>query len=598
MSDENKNNVLGNVNLIRKNISEQTNNEAPAASNNLEDTSSNNLSETTKPTETTSNSYEEIIRVGLLKGQLSIILDEFSFLFLSTANEEKSANNESKKGIDRKAGKSKQGQRPNFGQLPPEEKPAPSNGPINTEEIKLQKLQKDHSPVVNEDAIPFTTNKEIESKDIFYYIHISNDGWKITTNKESTAAIIIPSDLISNENRSSSSIAIATRLYLLASISHQRKEISNAWLNAIENKTHSKQEKIPKSDFYKKCHQYIDDISKNKLIDISTKGIKKYTHSIQEKIAKSKFHEKCRQRVYSNLPDGLIDIFENIHSRESRPLIFITIPVAVSIIFTWMPIWRHGGVDSYIMAAMLLFSCLPFSINLGMAIFNSNTKSQQDKIVENIAKETKKILSSINQDTTKVAGNFIQMNGVVLNGDNYNWYVPEPFLRLIDEKLRIKESTASITSVLDMQALTAFHKEDKEHRLHLSKSITAAGSGIFTGFFTYEVGESVLKYIHTVTNADDRTLQYWLYTKAGVAATKVENLDFSTAVGDHTKAHTEAHTISTTAGLDKAYHENFAHHEMVGQAWLLTATIIFTFLAMCISYIKPHESSHEGHGHH
>lgn len=93
-------------------------------------------------------------------------------------------------------------------------------------------------------------------------------------------------------------------------------------------------------------------------------------------------------------------------------------------------------------------------------------------------------------------------------------------LREIDEALHIKASFDSLDKVIATQSqnVSSDHKQKQEHRLHAYQNIVAAGSGVFTGFFTYEVGESVLKFIHASQFADDRSLQYWLFTKAGVSA--------------------------------------------------------------------------------
>ncbi len=345
-------------------------------------------------------------------------------------------------------------------------------------------------------------------------------------------------------------IAHVTRLYLLANISLKRDEVG---------------------DIFYKINEKNEETNKKSLINPTS-------------------NEKIN------------DIFERI--KNAPGITFSTTCFFLSICI-WLPILipAHYKFNTlWAMVPLIIISSIWLGFPFFTSIRNILKTENEDEFIKETIKNLKKIQSDLSLINTKVAACHIAFDDKVRSRDFALWYVAEPILRDIDDKLKIKQAFASLDKVINMQSLLAVHKDDKEHRLHAAKSITAAGSGIFTGFFTYEVGESVLKYIHATGNADDRSLHYWLYTKAGVAAGKVENVEFSSVVAEHTTSTTaeagKSHTTSTTAELDKAYHEKFAHHEIMGQACLLTVTLIVTFLAMYISYKKPHDAGEAGHGHH
>jgi len=62
--------------------------------------------------------------------------------------------------------------------------------------------------------------------------------------------------------------------------------------------------------------------------------------------------------------------------------------------------------------------------------------------------------------------------------------------------------------------------------------------------------------------------------------------------------HDPTATVKSINELDQHYGHNFAHHEIIGQAWLLTITIVVTWIAGFIAWHKPHEQRGGGHEHH
>ena len=261
-------------------------------------------------------------------------------------------------------------------------------------------------------------------------------------------------------------------------------------------------------------------------------------------------------------------------------------------------------------AARILFGLTSLT---GVAAFVQALRQKQgqtpeDKQIEKISEMAIELRSELAQINLKVASGYACIDNTPLEATSA--LSPEGLLREIDEALHIKASFDSLDKVIATQSqnVSSDHKQKQEHRLHAYQNIVAAGSGVFTGFFTYEVGESVLKFIHASQFADDRSLQYWLFTKAGVSAS-LQGAGQSPAhapvlpvVGEaHAEPGAEQTSVTTAQSineLDQLYHENFAHHELVGQAWLLTITIVVTWFAGYIGWHKPHDEHGGGHGHH
>mgnify|MGYP003703370561 CR=1 FL=1 len=280
--------------------------------------------------------------------------------------------------------------------------------------------------------------------------------------------------------------------------------------------------------------------------------------------------------------------------------------LAVALI--WLKVWNCP--DLVFTVVLYLFGVASVT-GLGafiQALRQKQGHTSEDKQIEEISEMAIEVRSELAQINLKVASGYACIDNTPL--DARNALAPEGLLREIDDALHIKASFDSLDKVIatQMQNVSTDHKQKQEHRLHAYQNIVAAGSGVFTGFFTYEVGESVLKFIHATQFADDRSLQYWLFTKAGVSAS-LQGAGQSPAhapvlpvVGEAHAAHGAEHATVTTAGsiqeLDQLYHENFVHHELVGQAWLLTITIVVTWIAGYIGWHKPHDEHGGGHEHH
>ena len=279
-----------------------------------------------------------------------------------------------------------------------------------------------------------------------------------------------------------------------------------------------------------------------------------------------------------------------------------------AIALIWLKVWDCPDVVFTIALYLFGLTSLTGVAAFVQALRQKQGQTPEDKQIEKISEMAIELRSELAQINLKVASGYACIDNTPLEATSA--LSPEGLLREIDEALHIKASFDSLDKVIATQSqnVSSDHKQKQEHRLHAYQNIVAAGSGVFTGFFTYEVGESVLKFIHASQFADDRSLQYWLFTKAGVSAS-LQGAGQSPAhapvlpvVGEaHAEPGAEQTSVTTAQSineLDQLYHENFAHHELVGQAWLLTITIVVTWFAGYIGWHKPHDEHGGGHGHH
>lgn len=278
-----------------------------------------------------------------------------------------------------------------------------------------------------------------------------------------------------------------------------------------------------------------------------------------------------------------------------------------AIALIWLKVGNYSG---------LFFDCVRFAFfsmsvfgvfSFGFALMRKQGKTSGDYEIDELAKMAAEFRSDLSQINLKVASGYAEFNGSPLEA---SLPPPEGVLRKIDDILQVKSSLDSLDKVIatQLQSVSTDHKKKQELRLHVYQNIVAAGSGIFTGFFTYEVGESVLKFIHATQYADDRSLQYWLFTKAGVFASlqgtgqpsvQAPVLPVVGSISAEKGATLEnATTAQSISELDHFYHENFVHHELTGQAWLLTITIVVSWIAGYIGWHKPHSEHSSGHENH
>ncbi len=141
----------------------------------------------------------------------------------------------------------------------------------------------------------------------------------------------------------------------------------------------------------------------------------------------------------------------------------------------------------------------------------------------------------------------------------------EAFRRLILDRLKSTEMTV---------------KRAHEGQQHARRAVMAAGGAIFTGFFAFEAGESILHYQHLQSRCDANSFLYWSMQQLKPTAQPV----------------THATTTQETGHFCSSY-EDFHNHELSATGVLLLATLAISLLTAIISIRRPNEERN-GHEHH
>lgn len=225
-------------------------------------------------------------------------------------------------------------------------------------------------------------------------------------------------------------------------------------------------------------------------------------------------------------------------------------------------------------------------------LYALNLKSLKHRIEEKLHENSTEKLSHTMADLVQTNTNVAALN---LTPAPLEAPVSELLLCKMDQALHLKERLTSIESVIKARAtyLNSNVQHIEKHRDRVRRSITAAGSGVFVGFFTYEVGESVMSYLHVAHHQDANAMLYWLFA----------NKDRIKVAEEHaTPAHQETiaapHTVHHAPEIDAAFLDAYHQPELYAHSWLLTLTIVFSVITAWIAIRKPESEQGGGHGHH
>lgn len=226
-----------------------------------------------------------------------------------------------------------------------------------------------------------------------------------------------------------------------------------------------------------------------------------------------------------------------------------------------------------------------------------------DKILENANFKLGKILSELTQTNANVAS----LNTIPEPAG----HVPEMLLRHFDEVLHVKDAVTGLEKVIlaRQRNVAAQVSHVKEHQERARRAATAAAGGVFTGFFTFEVGERVFKFMHLIHGQDDRSMFFWLTTEAGhftnpdlVNTQKrlpPELLEsYKNCIADGGKSCT---TVQQTLGpgqIREHFLKHYQQSEMHAYGVLLAITLVVSLIAAAIGWRKPAEEQAGGHGGH
>lgn len=237
--------------------------------------------------------------------------------------------------------------------------------------------------------------------------------------------------------------------------------------------------------------------------------------------------------------------------------------------------WGHGLRQLFILLLLAPFvGILLTGFFLVASNFRPLASKVEEKLVERLDHGIASIASDLMQSNLSVAALHIRLGNKIDPTP-----VPEYVLREMDDALHIKHTMASLEKVMQARqrhVQSSIHHL-KEQQQRARRAVTAGAGGIFVGYFTYEAGEAVLKYIHVAGRADDRDLHYWLQTDA-THQTRTEQ--------------------PSSSKIEEVYKDRFHHHELLGQAWLLTITLTVSLLAGWLGWRKPPEEQAGGHGSH
>ena len=241
------------------------------------------------------------------------------------------------------------------------------------------------------------------------------------------------------------------------------------------------------------------------------------------------------------------------------------------------------------------------------ALLALNFKDKEDRAQDQILEKTNKRLGEILSELTQTNANVASSN----THPQAAGYVPELLLRHFDEVLHTKEAVIGLEKVILARqrdvAVQVHHV--KEHQERARRAATAAAGGIFTGFFTFEVGERVFKFMHLIHGQDERSMFFWLSTEAQqfsnpdlVNAQERLPLElqetYKNCVQDGGKSCTTVQQTLSPVQIREHFMKQYQHSEMHAYGLLLAITLVVSLIAAAIGWRKPAEEQAGGHGGH
>jgi hypothetical protein len=338
-----------------------------------------------------------------------------------------------------------------------------------------------------------------------------------------------------------------------------------------------------------------------------------------------------------------------IEHNKGRVYLMSMMGFSLTMLWVWIPyvLGYHHAFSSWL--GWILFAL--FGIGGILFLLNAlNLKSVDLRIEEKIHEETIERLNVTLASLVQTNANVAAIN---LHPRPPAGFPSELLLHQMDDALHLKERLVSIEGVIKAREihLASSVSHIEEHRDSVRRSIMAAGSGVFVGFFTYEVGESLMDYLHVTHQEDKSAMLYWLMANGErikphatatpespvsapadqsaarlqrPAETKQEqgrnpaaraharigppgdDLDAISALPQQTasaqaEAFDSGHTVHTTAHgpvLDPDFVNGYHRPELYAQSWLLTITLVVSVLTAWIAIRKPPAEQAAGHAHH
>lgn len=362
-------------------------------------------------------------------------------------------------------------------------------------------------------------------------------------------------------------LAVIARIFLLAKVMCYR-ELLRSKLTELTRELEEANESKENLDFKKLTEQYFRI---------------KYSENAKNEETRGDGPRKKTSRRWQEWRLWCEDLLAKSLSSHSKHESVWTGWFAVLTFVTFLG-WIWASKSGLLIASYLGWTCVafvvPFSIAfMAIALHPQTLKDQIDYLLH---EETDKALSDILSGLTQSAVSVAALNVDAPRGLRP---LPESVLREMDHALQVKEAVSSLEKVIQARkknvASSVSHIRDAQYRA--SRAATAAAGGVFTGFFTFEVGESVLKYMHLVGKHDDRSMFFWFASEAGPKSNMGKN---------------ETHTVSEPSNLKKYFEGHYLDPEVTAYAGLLTLTLVVSLGAAWIGWRKPKEEQAGGHGGH
>ena len=380
--------------------------------------------------------------------------------------------------------------------------------------------------------------------------------------------------------------ALLVRAFLLARIAATRSEVRDALVTLSKHRR--RLEKAKKDAFdIGELLSVLDDVENGRsppALDDATKSAgEESEESVVEDVCS--FEAFCRvlgrakNSFFVDFEHALAELAEwsvQCIRRQTKWLYgVIGLVFLLAFLWIWSPYWGWWPGLRFVFSLLLGLS-LPFAA-LIFTLSALNVKTLQRRIEEKMYERTSEKLAGCMTTLVQTNLNVASLN---ITPDAGGPHPPEALLSKMDKALELKDRLTSIERVIKAREehLSNGYKHIAEHRDQVRRTVTAAASGITVGFFTYEVGESIIEYTHVSHNQDPRAMLQWMLALNEEPVTAARST-LSPAPSEYFK---------------KTFHEP----HLFGHSLLLTLTLVASVLTAWIAMRKPAEEQKQSHGHH
>lgn len=306
-------------------------------------------------------------------------------------------------------------------------------------------------------------------------------------------------------------------------------------------------------------------------------------------------------------------LHDTVHDDKGWLYVIVCLMLGLTLGWVWLPGLTYWSLLGWLLTVLSVVGGAVF------LLYALNLKLLSNRILEKLHENSTEKLNHTMAELVQTNTNVAAMNLATLPK---NTYVSELLLCQMDQALHLKERLTSIEGVIKARAtyLSGNVQHIEQHRDRVRRSITAAGSGVFVGFFTYEVGESVMSYMHVTHHQDQNSMLYWLFANgerikvqqghaAALPAPVEAHEEHAAQAGDshaapkvvesgHKEAVVASHTVQHGPAIDPEFIQAYHDPEVFAHSVLLTLTIVFSVITAWIAIRKPEAEQSGGHGHH